>query len=648
MAAGDGTVDIRIRVRDAVRAEAELRRVGIQTGKLGTATATAGTRASGATRGFGLFRKSTDATRRSAALGATKVLALGAALYKFSQFAKDSIGVASDVNESLTKNRVLFGNYADDVNRFSKTSAVSFGVSRAAALAYTGVFGNLFNALGVADKRSANMSVSLTKLAADMASFNNTSIDDALEALRSGLVGETEPLRRFGVNLNDAQLRVEAMKLGLTDSTKNVLTPYQRSMAAVALITKQTGAAHGDFKRTSTGLANQQRILQARWEDMQAALGKKLLPAMLKVVGVVNDMMTAWDKGTGTMGDIKSVVQTLVGAFNSLSPALKQVVILSGVALAALAVNPWLALAIAIAGAALLIKKNWGTIVTFFRGVWMKVMGYFRVAFAFIKRLLNISGDDVRRFGAGLRNVFGFIIKVVQRYAKVWAWAWRSIIFPVIKRVAPGIKALIQGIGAVIGGLIKIVSGILTGRWRKVWQGAKQIVAGTLKGIAGLIRATTAPIRAAFAAVGKVVVSAAKGAFEGIKGAFRAAINWIIDRWNGLEFKIPGQSLPGPIPDIPGVTIGTPNLPRLALGGFAMSPGMALVGERGPEVLSIPTGAAVRPLTSREKVAPLDFGKLGGGEGDTRVIQLVVDRKVLAEATDRAVGDREARGKGRR
>lgn len=84
------------------------------------------------------------------------------------------------------------------------------------------------------------------------------------------------------------------------------------------------------------------------------------------------------------------------------------------------------------------------------------------------------------------------------------------------------------------------------------------------------------------------------GLFDGIKNAFKTAVNWIITKWNNLELKIGGGSILGV--DIPSITLSTPNIPLLAKGGIIDMAGLALVGERGPEILSLPKGAQVSPL----------------------------------------------------
>lgn len=127
---------------------------------------------------------------------------------------------ASDLSEAMNKVDVVFGRSSASVKRFSSTAARSLGISRTEALQATGTFGNLFTAMGLGESVSARMSTSLVKLASDLASFNNVDPSEALDALRSGLVGETEPLKRFGVNINEATLRAKALELGLIKNTK--------------------------------------------------------------------------------------------------------------------------------------------------------------------------------------------------------------------------------------------------------------------------------------------------------------------------------------------------------------------------------------------------------------------------------------------
>jgi hypothetical protein len=203
-------------------------------------------------------------------------------------FAYSLVNAASAVEESMSKVRVVFGDSADAVIKFAEQSSSSIGLSKQQALEAAGTYGNLFQAFGIGKQASQEMSTELVKLAADLASFNNASVDDALQALRSGLSGETEPLKRFGVALNDVRLKQEALNLGLY-SGKGNLDIAAKSQAAFALIMKDTALAQGDFARTSDGVANQQRILAAQFADVRAELGEALIPVFKRLVGYITE-----------------------------------------------------------------------------------------------------------------------------------------------------------------------------------------------------------------------------------------------------------------------------------------------------------------------------------------------------------------------
>lgn len=215
-----------------------------------------------------------------------------------------SVKFASDLNESLSKSSVVFGKSADDIKQWAQTSATAMGLSRQEAVESAATIGNLIVSLGLGSDKAAGMSKSIIQLAGDLASFNNVSPDEAFQAIRSGLVGETEPLRRFGVNLNEATIQTEALKMGLISSTKDAITPAIRAQAAYALIMEQTKTAQGDFALTSGGLANQQRILQASFKDLLATVGTEFLPVATRVVHWANDFlqqlqqMPKWERDT--------------------------------------------------------------------------------------------------------------------------------------------------------------------------------------------------------------------------------------------------------------------------------------------------------------------------------------------------------------
>jgi len=241
--------------------------------------------------------------------GRVKTIATGVGAALLAGFSvgviKDQIGqaisAASNLAESMSKVNVVFGSSASSVVQWSKTSAKSLLLSQQAALEAVGTFGNLFQAFGLTRDKSAEMSKTLVQLAADLASFNNTSVQAALDALQSGVSGEAEPLKRYGVALTDVRLRAEAMAQGIYDGT-GVLDVAQKAQASYALILKDTALAQGDVARTSDGYANTMRSLSAAFENAQATAGRGFLTAINDVSEAIGgsdglvDGMTAASK----------------------------------------------------------------------------------------------------------------------------------------------------------------------------------------------------------------------------------------------------------------------------------------------------------------------------------------------------------------
>lgn len=279
--------------------------------------------------------------KKAAVAGAAGLATAGAFAIKLGI---DSVNAASDLEESTNKVAEVFGKAADRVFRFSAKASDALGQTNEEARSAAATFGIFGKAADLNDRQAAKFSKRMVTLASDLASFNNTEPDQAVEALGAALRGEAEPIRAYGVLLDEATLKAEALALGLlkpvknksqiqayqvaviegqkkyndavkehgkqslealkaeaglgtardrlkkaTDGTIPPLTQQQKLLAAQSEIFKQTSVAQGDFARTSDGLANQQRRMAARFEDTKAKLGEGLLPIMNDAAGFLLD-----------------------------------------------------------------------------------------------------------------------------------------------------------------------------------------------------------------------------------------------------------------------------------------------------------------------------------------------------------------------
>lgn len=257
-----------------------------------------------AAKGMQNLSKQTDTAGKTMDAAKTKSTGFGAALGSIAKIASGfvlaqgflklpgifsgAVQAASSMNETLSKSQVVFGDLNKRVLDFGATSAKSIGLSTQKAIEATATFGNFLTAMGVAKTKALDFSLAMVKLAADLASFNNASPEDVLIALRAGLSGETEPLKRFGIAINELAVSTKAAELGL-EGVNGKLTEGEKVQARYALIMQQTATAQGDFARTSDGLANRQRILAAQFEDLRAKIGSALLPAVLTFVRALNE-----------------------------------------------------------------------------------------------------------------------------------------------------------------------------------------------------------------------------------------------------------------------------------------------------------------------------------------------------------------------
>lgn len=194
---------------------------------------------------------------------------------------------ASDLNETINKSRQIFGDAAGDIERFASNAATSLGQTKRQAIDAAATFGIFGKAAGLSGKDLSKFSTDFVTLASDLASFNNTRPEEAIEAIGAALRGESEPIRRFGVLLNDAALKQAALEKGIYNGV-GALTAQQKTLAATELIFRQTTDAQGDFERTSGGLANQIKILRASLQDVVTNIGQVLLPVFERFVQFIN------------------------------------------------------------------------------------------------------------------------------------------------------------------------------------------------------------------------------------------------------------------------------------------------------------------------------------------------------------------------
>jgi hypothetical protein len=240
------------------------------------------------------FKSLSTTTQKAGFILQRALLPAAGAIATITQVIGPAIKAASDFEEATSKVNVIFGQASKSIKDFAATAATSLGQSKQSVLDAAGAFGTFGKSAGLAGEDLALFTTDFVTLSTDLASFNNTTPEEAVQAIGAALRGESEPLRRFGVLLNDAALKSEAMRLGIYKGS-GALTAQQKVLAAQAAIYKQTSDAQGDFARTADGLANSQRTLTALFKNLQIELGQKLLPVTTNFVNSLIDIKDALD-----------------------------------------------------------------------------------------------------------------------------------------------------------------------------------------------------------------------------------------------------------------------------------------------------------------------------------------------------------------
>lgn len=251
------------------------------------------------------------------------VLPAAAAIGTFTSVISPAIKAASDFQEATSKVNVVFGRASKSIKDFADGAARNLGQSKQAVLDAAGTFGTFGKAAGLAGDDLSTFTTDFVTLSTDLASFNNTSPEEAVLAIGAALRGESEPLRRYGVLLNDAVLKQEAMTLGIYDG-KGALTAQQKVLAAQAAIYKQTNDAQGDFMRTSDGLANSQRTLKAVFEDAKVALGQAFLKQAETATQNILFLSQALEKIPTPTGQANTKLKETTGLLKAMQNPLSQ------------------------------------------------------------------------------------------------------------------------------------------------------------------------------------------------------------------------------------------------------------------------------------------------------------------------------------
>ena len=261
--------------------------------KLSRTGGAAGTAAKSLTSSFEGFSTSSLRAKKSsfslaAAIG--KLYATYWMLFRAFGLFRDSIDISSSLTEVENVVRQTFGQYESLINNFAKTSIEKFGMSELSAKQFASRFQAMGTALDIPQGKMAKMSVRLTELAGDMASFYDVSQEDIAKSLQSVFSGTTAPMRRYGIDLTQATLKEWALKQGL-DADISSMSQAQKAMLRYQYVLAHTTNITGDFARTADTWHNQITMLKENFKALGAVVGGGLINAFKPFIKALNAVL---------------------------------------------------------------------------------------------------------------------------------------------------------------------------------------------------------------------------------------------------------------------------------------------------------------------------------------------------------------------
>lgn len=261
--------------------------------KLSRTGGAAGTAAKSITSSFSGFSSGASAvTKKSFSLASAigKVYATYWTLFRGFRLLGDAIDISSSLTEVENVVRQTFGQYESLINNFAKTSIEKFGMSELSAKQFASRFQAMGTALDIPQRKMADMSIRLTELTGDMASFYDVSQEDIAKSLQSVFSGTTAPMRRYGIDLTQATLKEWALKQGL-DANISSMTQAQKAMLRYQYVLAHTTNITGDFKRTQDSWHNQITMLRENFKALGAVVGGGLINAFKPFIKVLNAVL---------------------------------------------------------------------------------------------------------------------------------------------------------------------------------------------------------------------------------------------------------------------------------------------------------------------------------------------------------------------
>lgn len=480
--------------------------------------------------------------------------------------AKQAVTATSDLNETISKADQVFGAQSKAIQKFASGAATSLGQSKTQALEAAATFGLIGQKAGLSGTEAAKFSTQFTTLASDLASFNNTTPEEAIEAIGAAMRGESEPIRKYGVLLDDATLRARALKMGLIQTTSQALTPQQKALAASREVLAQTTKAQGDFARTSDGAANKQRIIAAQVENLKASLGQSLLPAYEAILRVLSKFASYAAENQGVVKGLVVGIAALSAVVLAAGAAQKVynagLIIYKGTAAAikvatiawknaqfalniAMALNPIGVVVVAIVALVAIFVVAWKKSETFRKivtGAWDKIKAATGKVWDWVKNKIRATFNFLKRVFLNFTGP-GLIIKHWDKIKAATRKAWDTVRNWVRDRLE-AMRDAVAKIGSAVRDKIVAAWNAVRDRTRTAWQAVVDLIRGRIDAFMERVRGIKDRVLGAFSNAARWLYNAGRSIIQGLIDGVTSLIGSFTDKLTGLTDMIP--DLKGP------------------------------------------------------------------------------------------------------
>ena len=235
----------------------------------------------------------------------------GVIVFQTLRFGKQMVDMASSVEEMQSKSSVVFGKFVDTVRSQLEVFGNEVGRSTHELEQMASSIQDTFVPMGFARGEASKLSIQLTKLAVDVASFNNASDTETMMAFQSALVGNHETVRRFGVVITEATLKQELLRMGI-NKTADEVTNAEKVQARLNLIIAGTADAQGDAERTAGSFANSSKALTSALDELVVSALTPLLPTLTNVVIGITNTVKATEEFLRVIGLIPKDLSTVI------------------------------------------------------------------------------------------------------------------------------------------------------------------------------------------------------------------------------------------------------------------------------------------------------------------------------------------------